>query len=104
MVNYGSLISTMSIDHLAEKMNDAHLKQILKPLLYSSTNVIGVGIRGERPERIGDKCWVREALVELNHSPVDLEYGSSTLSKTTVHSTAPPSSPTTHLSISPVRR
>lgn len=58
-INYGSLISTMSIDHLAEKMNDAQLKQTLKPLFYSSTNVIGVGIRGERPECIGYKCWVR---------------------------------------------
>lgn len=58
MVNYGSLISTMSVDHLANSMGDAKLQQMCKPLFYSSTNVIGVGIRGERPSRIGDKCWV----------------------------------------------
>lgn len=48
----------MAIDHLARLMRDEHLQNSLKPLFYSSTNVIGVGIRGERPERIGDKCWV----------------------------------------------
>ncbi|KAI1365126.1 FAD/NAD(P)-binding domain-containing protein [Xylaria arbuscula] len=58
VVKYKSLVSTMAIDHLAESMGDAKLQQICKPLFYSSTNVIGVGIRGERPERIGDKCWL----------------------------------------------
>ncbi|KAK7996399.1 GTP-binding nuclear protein GSP1/Ran [Apiospora arundinis] len=58
VVNYGSLISTMSVDHLANSMGDAKLQQMCKPLFYSSTNVIGVGIRGERPSRIGDKCWL----------------------------------------------
>lgn len=49
----------MAVDHLAESLGDVKLQQTLKPLFYSSTNVIGVGIRGERPSRIGDKCWVR---------------------------------------------
>lgn len=49
----------MAVDYLAEAMGDAQLQQLCKPLFYSSTNVIGVGIRGKRPERIGDKCWVR---------------------------------------------
>lgn len=56
VVKYKSLISTMAIDHLAKSMEDTKLQQICKPLFYSSTNVNGVGIRGERPERIGDKC------------------------------------------------
>lgn len=59
MIKYGSLISTMAVDYLAKCMGDAELQKMCKPLFYSSTNVIGVGIRGERPERIGDKCWVR---------------------------------------------
>ncbi|KAH8690530.1 hypothetical protein BGW36DRAFT_432328 [Talaromyces proteolyticus] len=58
VVKYGSLVSTMAVDFLAESMGDAKLQQMCKPLYYSSTNVIGVGIRGERPERIGDKCWL----------------------------------------------
>jgi len=58
VVNYSSLISTMAIDSLAQSLGDSHLQKQLKPLFYSSTNVIGVGIRGKRPGRIGDKCWV----------------------------------------------
>lgn len=48
----------MAVDDLARSMGDVKLQQMCKPLFYSSTNVIGIGIRGERPERIGDKCWV----------------------------------------------
>ncbi|KAK7420779.1 hypothetical protein QQX98_002583 [Neonectria punicea] len=58
LVKYGALVSTMAIDHLAETLGDAKLQQLSKPLFYSSTNVVGVGIRGKRPERIGDKCWL----------------------------------------------
>jgi protoporphyrinogen oxidase len=57
-IGYGSLINTMAVDQLAEKMGNDELVQLSKGLYYSSTHVIGVGIRGERPERIGDKCWV----------------------------------------------
>ncbi|KAM0312037.1 hypothetical protein ACHAPQ_012297 [Fusarium lateritium] len=58
LVKYGSLVSTMAIDQLAQALGDVKLQKSLEPLFYSSTNVIGVGIRGERPERIGDKCWL----------------------------------------------
>ncbi|KAF5580663.1 UDP-galactopyranose mutase [Fusarium pseudoanthophilum] len=57
-VKYGALISTMAVDQLAETMGDVKLQKSLKPLYYSSTNVVGVGIRGKRPDRIGDKCWL----------------------------------------------
>lgn len=57
-VNYGKLISTMSVDFLVEAMKDKELTALSKGLFYSTTHVIGVGIRGERPERIGDKCWL----------------------------------------------
>lgn len=58
VVNYQKLVSTMAVDALAEKMGDKQLVDLTKGLYYSSTHVIGVGIRGERPERIGDKCWL----------------------------------------------
>lgn len=48
----------MAVDHFAKAMADTKPQQLCKPLFYSSTNVIGVGIRGKRPGRIGDKCWV----------------------------------------------
>lgn len=57
-IGYHRLISTMAIDFLAQAMGDEKLTQLSKGLFYSSTHVIGVGIRGTRPERIGDKCWL----------------------------------------------
>jgi protoporphyrinogen oxidase len=58
-IGYKKLITTMAIDQLAEKMDDKELITLSKGLFYSSTHVIGVGVRGRRPERIGAKCWVR---------------------------------------------
>ncbi|KAJ9621570.1 hypothetical protein H2203_007057 [Taxawa tesnikishii (nom. ined.)] len=57
-VKYHKLISTMSVDFLAEAMGNQDLVSLTKGLFYSSTHVIGVGVRGHRPERIGDKCWL----------------------------------------------
>ena len=57
-IAYNKLISTMAVDSLVEKMGDEELIDLSKDLFYSSTHVIGVGVRGERPERIGDKCWL----------------------------------------------
>ena len=56
-ISYEKLVSTMALDALVESMGDKELIQNSKELFYSSTHVIGVGVRGERPERIGDKCW-----------------------------------------------
>ena len=57
-IRYHKLISTMAVDSLVQRMDWKEGVDISKNLYYSSTHVIGVGIRGERPERIGDKCWV----------------------------------------------
>jgi protoporphyrinogen oxidase len=57
-IGYGKLVNTMAVDHLVEKMGNQELVNLSKGLFYSTTHVIGVGIRGERPERIGDKCWL----------------------------------------------
>lgn len=57
-IKYNKLITTMQVDTLAEQIGDPELVSWTKELFYSSTHVIGVGIRGQRPERIGDKCWV----------------------------------------------
>ncbi|KAK5131574.1 hypothetical protein LTR08_000829 [Meristemomyces frigidus] len=58
IVNYEKLISTMAVDSLVEAMRNEELTKLSKGLYYSTTHVIGVGIRGARPERIGDKCWL----------------------------------------------
>lgn len=57
-IHYHKLVSTMAVDSLVKQMNWNEGVQLSKNLFYSSTHVIGVGIRGRRPERIGDKCWV----------------------------------------------
>lgn len=57
-IRYKKLISTMAVDALCEKMGDDSLVDLSKQLYYSTTHVIGVGLRGERPDRIGDKCWL----------------------------------------------
>jgi protoporphyrinogen oxidase len=58
VVRYKKLVNTMAVDSLVEKMADEKLITLSKGLFYSTTHVIGVGIRGARPERIGDKCWL----------------------------------------------
>ncbi|KAI4646617.1 hypothetical protein J4E93_004838 [Alternaria ventricosa] len=58
VVNYKKLVNTMAVDQLVEFMGDKELIDLSKGLFYSTTHVIGVGLRGERPERIGDKCWL----------------------------------------------
>jgi protoporphyrinogen oxidase len=57
-IGYKKLVSTMNVDQLVERMGSQELVSISKGLYYSSTHVIGVGLRGARPDRIGDKCWV----------------------------------------------
>jgi len=57
-IGYGRLVSTMAVDSLAEKMGDRALVSLTKALFYSTTHVVGIGLRGVRPENIGDKCWL----------------------------------------------
>lgn len=57
-ITYKKLINTMALDQLATVMHNDSLISLTKELFYSSTHVIGVGVRGARPERIGDKCWL----------------------------------------------
>jgi protoporphyrinogen oxidase len=66
-IGYEKLINTMAVDALVEAMGNKELIDLSKGLFYSSTHVIGVGVRGERPERIGDKCWVRGRFLKRGH-------------------------------------
>lgn len=99
-VHYNKMINTMAVDALVEHIGDKELITISKQLYYSSTHVIGVGIRGQRPERIGDKCWVSS-----HDQPLFGQYAdfvrSSTSPKTTAPSTVPQSFPTTLPTTSP---
>jgi len=58
-IQYRSMISTIPLDELPEIIDEAEpLRETSRQLIYSSTHVIGVGIRGTLPSRIGDKCWL----------------------------------------------
>lgn len=58
-IGYNSLISTMALDLVVDIIEGAeNLAPTARGLIYSSTHVIGVGIRGVLPDRIGDKCWL----------------------------------------------
>jgi len=68
-IAYKKLVSTMPVDELASMMSAGStttkvVQEGVNHLYYSSTHVIGIGIRGTRPNRIGDKCWV--SLLYLN--------------------------------------
>lgn len=96
-IQYKHLVSTMGVDYLLENLSvdngDAALhKKMLKAsqegLIYSSTHVIGIGIRGELPPRIGDKCWLYfpeddcpfyRATVFSNYSPNNCPQASAKL-------------------------
>lgn len=90
-IGYSKLINTMGVDSLVEMMGDQSLISLSKDLFYSSTHVIGVGIRGERPERIGDKCWLYfpeedcpfyRATIFSNYSPNNQPQSSKKLATT----------------------
>ena len=60
---YSKLVSTMPVDELVGMITASPVtlkpaQEGVKELFYSSTHVVGIGIRGTRPDRIGDKCWV----------------------------------------------
>jgi protoporphyrinogen oxidase len=60
-VKYEHLVSTMALDGLLDRLDAPKetvepLKKAAEGLVFSSTIVLGVGVRGVRPDRIGDKC------------------------------------------------
>ena len=62
-IKYKHLVSTMAVDHFLGTVADQTavapmVKAAKDGLVFSNTIVLGVGIRGKRPERIGDKCWL----------------------------------------------
>ena len=59
-IYYNTLINTMPLDDLSKMIVPQRQDLIDRSssLFFSSTHVIGIGIRGSRPERIGDKCWL----------------------------------------------
>lgn len=66
-VKYGKLISTVAVDVMLDMMHAGNpsteglddMRQAARDgLVFSSTIVLGLGIRGKSPQRMGDKCWL----------------------------------------------
>lgn len=65
IINYKNLITTLPLDKLIGGLLEddgkdegiENMRRAMEPgLVYSSTIIIGLGVRGVRPDRIGDKC------------------------------------------------
>jgi protoporphyrinogen oxidase len=55
---YSHLISTMPLNHLIRLAPGVVEPARAADLLYSSTNVVGVGLEGQPPEHLRTKCWM----------------------------------------------
>ncbi|KAF2184546.1 UDP-galactopyranose mutase [Zopfia rhizophila CBS 207.26] len=56
-VRYGSLITTMPLDRLVSQLTQKEQYSGCETLFHSATHVIGIGVRGFRPSRVGNTCW-----------------------------------------------
>jgi len=58
-LRYEQLISTMPLDRLIAMSDCARdLQPAARDLEYSSTHVIGIGLKGKAPDRLAQKCWM----------------------------------------------
>jgi protoporphyrinogen oxidase len=59
-IAYESLISSMPLDALCRICRglSSEVTRAATLLTYSSTHVLGIGLRGERPEILSRKCWM----------------------------------------------
>lgn len=55
---YDVLISSLPIDRLVSLADLKQLKEPAGRLLYSSSNIIGIGLSGKPPATLGKKCWM----------------------------------------------
>lgn len=63
--NYGSLISTVPIDVLTRLLRwDAGIQASAK-LVHTKTDVIGIGLNGQPPDSLRDKCWIYFSAPEI---------------------------------------
>ncbi len=57
--NYINLISTIPLTELIKLTKQIQFDELAKKgLLYSSSNIVGLGLRGQPPEQLKQKCWM----------------------------------------------
>jgi protoporphyrinogen oxidase len=59
-MSYDALLSTMPVDRLCRMTEDLDpaLTALSSGLRYSSSNIVGIGIKGSPPARLATKCWM----------------------------------------------
>ena len=59
-IGYEYLLSTIPLDIFAGMVNELpqNLKERAKGLKYSSSNIVGVGLKGQPKEELSSKCWM----------------------------------------------
>ncbi|HXF09489.1 MAG TPA: FAD-dependent oxidoreductase [Desulfuromonadaceae bacterium] len=58
-VQYHNLISTLSLDQLIRLTGQDQFTALAqKGLLFSSSNIFGIGLKGQPPEALKTKCWM----------------------------------------------
>lgn len=56
--HYKHLISTIALNHLIHALDSGIDHKRADDLIYSATNVVGVGLEGEVPDDLKTKCWM----------------------------------------------
>jgi protoporphyrinogen oxidase len=66
-IKYDLLLSTMALDDLLDRLEAAgDLRDVYRDrLMYSTTHLVGVGLRGSLPEVLRTKCWMYFAEPEI---------------------------------------
>jgi len=57
-LEYDALVNTMPVDRLCHLSGLAQLQETAADFAYSSTHVIGIGLQGQPPAILRDKCWI----------------------------------------------
>jgi protoporphyrinogen oxidase len=68
-LRFDHLLSSMPLDLLCARCEGAaapDLRRAAHGLLHSSVNILGIGLRGDRPEALAKKCWM---YFPESHSP-----------------------------------
>lgn len=78
---YDLLVSTAPLDWLIQNSDLGHLAGAAAELKHSSTNVVGIGLKGSPPSHLLEKCWIYfpepeipfyRATVFSNYSPFNV--------------------------------
>ncbi len=58
LYSYDVLLSSLPIDEFCRLTGDQALTKLGNQMVYSSSNIVGVGLKGTCPERLQGKCWM----------------------------------------------